>query len=94
MEHGQAVKWIGRYLLGTRTKGIQVDIQQQHSPALDIHVDADFAGNWNKDNAESPASVISHTGFVIRYFGCPVLWESKLQTEIALSPTEAEYIAL
>ena len=26
--------------------------------------------------------------------GCPVIWTSKLQTEIALSTAEAEYIAL
>ncbi len=34
------------------------------------------------------------TGFVIRYAGCPIGWCSKLQTEIALSTAEAEYIAL
>ena len=28
------------------------------------------------------------------YCGCPLVWSSKLQTEIALSTTEAEYIAL
>ncbi|KAL7460030.1 hypothetical protein ACHAXS_000498 [Conticribra weissflogii] len=28
------------------------------------------------------------------YAGCPIFWSSKLQTEIALSTTEAEYIAL
>ncbi len=28
------------------------------------------------------------------YSGCPITWTSKLQTEIALSTTEAEYIAL
>ena len=28
------------------------------------------------------------------YAGCPIMWSSKLQTEIALSTTEAEYIAL
>jgi hypothetical protein len=27
-------------------------------------------------------------------FGCPILWKSKLQTEIALSTMEAEYVAL
>ena len=26
--------------------------------------------------------------------GCPITWQSKLQTEIALSTTESEYIAL
>ena len=28
------------------------------------------------------------------FAGCPIIWMSKLQTEIALSTTEAEYIAL
>eukprot|EP00804_Cyclotella_cryptica_P006347 CCRYP_010172-RF/>CCRYP_010172-RF protein AED:0.45 eAED:0.45 QI:0/-1/0/1/-1/0/1/0/107 len=28
------------------------------------------------------------------YAGCPITWSSKLKTEIALSTTEAEYIAL
>ncbi len=36
----------------------------------------------------------SRTGYVITFASCPVLWCSKLQTEIALSTTEAEYIAL
>ena len=31
---------------------------------------------------------------VIMYSGCPVAWCSKLQSEIALSTTKAEYIAL
>ena len=39
-------------------------------------------------------NVLSRTGFVIRYTGCPVIWSSKLQTEIALSTAEAEYIAM
>jgi hypothetical protein len=28
------------------------------------------------------------------YFNCPVLWVSKMQTEICLSTVEAEYVAL
>jgi len=28
------------------------------------------------------------------YVGCPIIWVSKLETEVALSTTEAEYIAL
>ena len=33
-------------------------------------------------------------GYVIYYFGCPLIWVSKLQAEISLSTVEAEYIAL
>ena len=42
----------------------------------------------------NPECVLSRTGYVIMYAGCPLTWCSKLQTEIALSTTEAEYIAL
>ena len=37
---------------------------------------------------------MSRTGYIINYANCPVIWSSKLQSEIALSTTEAEYIAL
>eukprot|EP00804_Cyclotella_cryptica_P000828 CCRYP_001075-RA/>CCRYP_001075-RA protein AED:0.12 eAED:0.13 QI:0/0/0/1/0/0.25/4/0/1066 len=40
------------------------------------------------------ASLKLRTGYVILAFGCPVLWCSRLQTEIALSTIEAAYIAL
>jgi hypothetical protein len=33
-------------------------------------------------------------GYIITYAGCPMHWSSKMQTEIALSTTEAECIAL
>jgi hypothetical protein len=58
-------------------------------------VDADFAGNWIKPTAENdPFTARSRTGYVIKYAGCVLLWASKLQTEISLSSTESEYIAL
>jgi hypothetical protein len=59
-----------------------------------MYVDADFAGTWHKEYAHLRDSVLSCTGYVILYQGCPIHWGSKLQTEIALSTTEAEYIAL
>ena len=59
-----------------------------------MYVDADFAGGYDKEHGVEPASVYSRTGFIIKYAGCPLMWQSKLQTEIALSTTEAEYIAL
>ena len=36
----------------------------------------------------------SLTGYVIMLADCPILWCSKLQTQISLSTTEAEYIAI
>jgi len=59
-----------------------------------MHVDADFAGRWHCEFSELRDSVLSRSGYVISFCGCPVVWASKLQTEIALSTTESEYIAL
>ncbi|KAL7523409.1 hypothetical protein ACHAXR_000164, partial [Thalassiosira sp. AJA248-18] len=61
---------------------------------LECHVDADFAGGWDSGDTSNPESVLSSTGFVISYAGCPIYWRSKLQSEITLSMTESEYIAL
>ena len=91
--HRIAVKRIGRYLKRTADKGIIYKIDKSKT-TLDCYADADFAGLWGKSNPDDPVSVTSRTGYVIRHFGCPILWHSKLQTEIALSTTEAEYISL
>ena len=61
---------------------------------LECFVDADFAGNYCKEMQHDLVSVKSRTGCVIKYAGCPIHWFSCLQSEIALSTTEAEYIAL
>eukprot|EP00956_Cyclotella_meneghiniana_P021026 scaffold37794_cov37-Cyclotella_meneghiniana.AAC.2 len=49
---------------------------------------------YNHEDSQDPHCVRSRTGYVILVAGCPVLWKSKLQTEIALSTMEAEYVAL
>ena len=64
------------------------------SLALDCYVDADFAGLWKVENESDPVCVKSRTGYVLLLGGCPLTWASRLQTEIALSTVEAEYIAL
>jgi hypothetical protein len=53
-----------------------------------------FAGGWFVADSENADDVLSRTGFVICYANCPIVWCSKLQTEIALSTAEAEYIAM
>jgi hypothetical protein len=39
-------------------------------------------------------TVRSSSGYLITYAACPLVWASKMQTEIALRTTEAEYISL
>jgi len=41
-----------------------------------------------------PGTAKSRSGWIIFYSGCPISWASKLQYQIALSTTEAEYIAM
>ena len=57
-------------------------------------MDAYVAGLWNVGDSQDPIFVMLCTGFVLFYGGCPLLWLSKCQTEVALSTTDAEYIAL
>jgi hypothetical protein len=90
--HAEAVKRIIRYLQGTKDKGIV--LRPDGSKGVDCYVDADFAGLWKNEDAQDPVSVKSRTGYLITFLGCPLSWCSKLQTQIALSTMEAEYIAL
>ena len=90
--HEQAVKRIVRYLKGTSDKGIIM--KPDHSKGIECFVDASFAGDWIKERGEDPMTVYSRTGYVIFYMGCPITWISKMQSEISLSTTESEYIAL
>ena len=90
--HEVAVKRIGRYLKGTRDKGLILDPSDDLS--IDCYPDADFTGLWSHEHPQDPHCVRSRTGYVITLAGCPVLWVSKLQTEIALSTMESEYVAL
>jgi hypothetical protein len=47
-----------------------------------------------EDAMDDPSTAKSRTGYVISYAGCPVIWASKLQTEVVLSSTESEYVGL
>ena len=61
---------------------------------IDCYVDADFAGLWNVEDNQDPHCVKSRTGYVICVGGSPIVWSSKLQTLIASSTMESEYIAM
>ncbi|KAG8498690.1 hypothetical protein CXB51_005073 [Gossypium anomalum] len=50
------------------------------------YVDADFAGDLDRRR--------SLTGYVFTIGGCAISWKATLQTTVALSTTEAEYMAI
>ena len=47
---------------------------------LDCHVDSDFAGLWSFEDNQDPTCIM-----LLR--GCPLMWSSKLQTEIVINIT-------
>ena len=61
---------------------------------IEVSVDSDFTGGWDSAKSSNSDNVLSRTGFVIYYAGCPITCSRKLQTEISLSNAEAEYIAM
>ena len=64
--------------------------------SLEVFDNASFAGNWDKQDAQTgdQDTARSRHGYIILYYGCPLIWKSQLQTEIALSSTESEYTGL
>ena len=92
LKHEIALKRIGRYLKGTADKGLI--LRPSDDMGIECYPDADFAGLWSHENPHDPHCARSRTGFVIRLAQCPVVWSSKLQTEITLSTMEAEYVAM
>ena len=59
-----------------------------------MYVDADFSGNWSSAESDDRNSARSRHGYAITYLSCPIIWKSQMQTEIALSSTESEYIGI
>ena len=91
--HELALKRIGRYLKQTSDRGMVMSPSSDVCK-IDAYPDADFAGMYGHEEHTDPACAKSRTGFIITFVECPVLWQSKLQTETALSTMEAEIIAL
>ena len=84
MTHWTAIKRVLRYLKGTKDQGI-VFRQKPDALELQVYADADFA---NSQDAKSISGYCCNLGG-----GC-IAWSSKKQSVVALSTTEAEYIAL
>jgi hypothetical protein len=91
--HGEAILYLVRYLKKTHNLGLK--FKPDPKKGFKCYCDADFSGNWNREFAPvDPSTAKSRSRWIIFYAGYPVSWASKLQSQIALSTTEAEYIAM
>ncbi|CAH9088439.1 unnamed protein product [Cuscuta epithymum] len=81
--HWDAVKWIFRYLRGTSKLCL---CYGGGKLVLEGYTDADMAGDLDSRKSTS--------GYVFTLSGGAISWQSKLQKCVALSTTEAEYIAV
>lgn len=90
--HATAIKTILRYLKKTKDQGTLVKPTKHLH--LDLYVDADFAGLFQREEDRDANSVRSRTGYVIELSDWPLLWKSQLQTHLSQSTLEAEYSAL
>ena len=90
--HEDAVLRICEYLRDTADKGLLMEPKK--GTGFQVYADADFCGNYHKFNTEDPTTAKSRTAYHVLFNGCLIYSHSKLQTEVALSTTEAEYICL
>ena len=90
--HVQAMMRISRYLHAIKEKG---SIYSPKAQAFYLWCDANFSGNLSAESTYKDSSTAKwRTGYLITFAGCPIAWTSKLQTEVALSNMEAEFITL
>ena len=83
---------ICRYLQGTKNNGIVFHLSKKL--VVDCYAGADFAGLWVNEDPQYPICAGSITGFVVNFANFPLLWVSKLQTDIAIYTLHYEYVAL
>ena len=86
------MKRICWYLQGTKNNGLLFNPSKKL--VVDCYAGADFLGMWVYEDPQDPICAGSITGFVVTFVKCPLLWVSKLQTDIALSTLHSEYVAL
>ncbi|KAL0368464.1 UNVERIFIED_CONTAM: Retrovirus-related Pol polyprotein from transposon TNT 1-94 [Sesamum calycinum] len=82
--HWDALKWLLRYLNSSNNYGITFSKNPQGA-SLVGYVDSNYAND--RDNRKST------TSYVFTLCGACISWKSQLQNIVALSTTEAEYIA-
>jgi hypothetical protein len=95
--HSTAVKTILRYLKKTRAMGMT--IKPTDELTLDLFVDDDVTIGLPRVESTSHNTSISNSthsqiGWIVKLAGCPLIWDSSLQTSNACSTLESKSIAL
>jgi len=79
--------------MATKEEGIIFRIRKGQN--MELWCDADFCGDWRAETAHVDKTTAKlRAGYEVMYASCPVTWASNMQTEVALSMTEAELIAM
>lgn len=81
--HFKLLKQVARYIKGTLNLGIFYERSKEL--VLSVHVDSSWAGGDGRKSVH---------GFVVSIGNAPLIFKTKLQSIVALSSTEAEYIGL
>jgi hypothetical protein len=93
-EHWAAVERLLRYLSKTADKPLVYRPASFASPSLQAHgLDARLVSHSDSDWAGDPDTSRSRTGWIVHFGGCLVAWRSVIQSSVAQSSCEAEYIA-
>ena len=74
--HSKLLRWLARYLKGTKEKGLI--LKPDKTKGIELFVDTDFAGNWNKLDSNNPDTARSRHGCIIKFMGCPIVRKSQL----------------
>jgi hypothetical protein len=91
--HGEAILYLVSYL--KKMCNLQLKFKPDPEKGFKCYCDMDFSENWKMDIAPiDPSTAKSQSRWIIFYAVCPVSWASKRQSQIALSTTEAKYIAM
>ena len=85
-DHWHAVKCILRYIQDTVDIGLIFEQDKSCDQSVVGYCDSDYAGDSDKRR--------STTGYLFTVAKAPVSWKSTLQSTVALSTTEAEYMAI
>ena len=85
-DHWCVVKWVLRYIRGIVDYGLLYEKREQYGDQLVGYCDSDFYGDLDRRR--------SSTGYCFTLFRNVVSWKSSLQSVVALSTTEAEFMAL